>query len=226
MKKLIAILMVVLLMATVGACSKKVDVTGNLSGVTDPTEEAVDIDEVLDFSLGKAEGTVYTNEFIGIGYNLDDGWSFYDEEKINQLNNLAVDMAGEELQKAMEDATMIYDMYATDAEGLNNVNINLEKIGAVQLAATDLKENFELNAPMMEEAFTNMGYTNYTYEIKSIVVNGETVDAMCNTADINGVTMYQTLFQKKCGEYLASMCVTTFVEDTTDDLLSNFFWLD
>lgn len=176
------------------------------------------------FSLGKTKANVYESDFIGIRYTLDDNWSFYDDKQIKELNKIAVDLAGDEVEKLLEDATIIYDMYASDSDQLNNININLEKVNISQLVELDIAENFKTLMPILKDSFSNMGYENINLEIGKVEVDGKTLDAIHTTAEINGVNMYQTIFQKKCNGYLASMTVTTFFEDTTADLLDNFRW--
>ena len=52
-----------------------------------------------DFSIGNVKSRVYVNEFIGICYKLDDGWTFYDDDQIKALNNITMDVVGDELEE-------------------------------------------------------------------------------------------------------------------------------
>ncbi len=225
MKKIIGVLVTVLLMFTVCGCQPdEADVKGTYENSTENVSP--DVETEKEFSTGKVNGNVYKNEFIGISYTLDEGWSFYDEERIRETNEMAMDMAGEEYEKIIREADIVYDMCATDSDQLNNININLEKIDNIQLLSLDIAKNFEAIMPTLEETLTNMGCENISHRIDKIEVDGKMVDALFVTADINGVNMYQTLFQKKCNGYLANITVATFFEDITSDLIDNFRWID
>ncbi len=225
MKKIIGVLVTVMLMFTVCGCQPdEADVKGTYENSTENVSP--DVETEKEFSTGKVNGNVYKNEFIGISYTLDEGWSFYDEERIRETNEMVMDMAGEEYEKIIREADIVYDMCATDSDQLNNININLEKIDNIQLLSLDIAKNFEAIMPTLEETLTNMGCENISHRIDKIEVDGKKVDALFVTADINGVNMYQTLFQKKCNGYLANITVATFFEDTTLDLIDNFRWIN
>lgn len=189
-------------------------------------EEVASVEEEAELSLGVSNGNVYESEFIGIGYHLDEGWSFYNDEQIRELNNATADLAGEEYQELMSNAEVVYDMFAIDADGLNNVNVNLEKKNPVQILAMDLSEVYENTMTVLGSTYENMGGTNFAYEVSNVDVAGEELVAAYVSVDINEVPVYQILFMKKCNGYLANVSVTTYFEDTTAQLLENFYWLD
>ncbi len=230
MKKTIAFLLLFTLIFTICGCQnndvdirgKYEDDTANISSnISNETNSSIE-----EFSLGKITGNVYKSDFIGISYKLDENWSFYDDEHIKELNKIAVDMAGDEIEELLKKATIIYDMCATDSDQLNNININLEKISPSQLLLLNIAENFKTIAPIIKDGLKNMGYENINYEIVNVEVDGKTLDALHNTAEINGVNVYQTLFQKKCNGYLASITVTTYFNDNFSQLLDNIYWTE
>lgn len=231
MKRISVLLMVLMLAVTAQGCGSEEDVRGT---ITNEAEEAVMPEEEIseedaseaEFSMGNTDGTNYESSFIGLGYQLNEGWSFYTDEQIMELNNATADMAGEEYQELMSEATLIYDMFAADAEGLNNININLEKVNPVQLLALDLSQNFEAAVPTMETAYENMGYSNFVYEVSTAEIDGKEVDTLHITVSINDVNVYQTLFAVKCNGYLANVAVTTYFEDNTAQVLDRIYWVE
>lgn len=176
-----------------------------------------------EFSLGNTKGLVYENKFIGIGCSLDSGWSFYTDEQIKQLNNVASDMAGDAYKEAIKNAQIIYDMFATSSNQLDSININLEKLSALQLAALDITKNYDAQFPTIKQAYENMGYSNIFYETKNISIGSKKIPAMCITAEINGIKLYQKTFSIKCNGYLANASITTYNEDLTEQLISKFY---
>ena len=71
-----------------------------------------------ELELGVIEGQKYENAFIGVGYNLDDSWTFYTDERIKEMNKYVEDRADENYLDLIKNSTMIYDMMATN--GANN----------------------------------------------------------------------------------------------------------
>ena len=236
-KRIILPFFLILTLMAVG-CGKE-DVRGDISNTADTevsdvfeekTEESAATEEVEvveeELALGSNDGNVYESKFIGIGYQLDEDWSFYTDEQIMELNNATADLAGEEYQEMLKDAEVVYDMFAVDENGLDNINVNLEKVNPIQLLALDIVRNYETVITMMQSAYENMGYSNFEYEICTINVDGKEVDAVRVSAEINDVQMYQVLFMKKCSGYAANIAVTTYFEDATAHVLDNIYWLD
>ena len=192
--------------------------------VTEPEETAAEssIDDGNDV-LGTTEGSRYENARIGLGCILPEGWNYSSEEDIRLMNNATAELAGDTYLELIENATVFYDMLAMDADELNNINVNLEKLNALQLTLLDVAENYKAAVPYMREMFENMGYTDFSSEIVDVILDGETVPAMRTTAQISGIRVYQLMLSVKCDGYLANIAVTTYIEDTTADILSNFY---
>ncbi len=175
------------------------------------------------FSMGKIEGLTYESKFIGIGCNLPAGWSFYSDEQIRALNNATADMAGEDYQNLMENATLVYDMYATSADGLENVNVNMEKLNAVQILALDVEQNFLTVAPTLQSTMEGMGFTNYQYATGTVTIDGEEFVCLNTQMEIAGAPLYQTLIGVKCNGYLASITVTASSQENVSAILEGFY---
>ena len=232
MKKILVFAFTFVMLLSLCACAPEIDdIRGTQTDNTiteQPTlqtEDPVSTPNPENFSFGTASGLTYENEFIGIGCTLPEGWTFYDDAQIKELNNLSADMAGEEFAEIIEDASIIYDMMATGSNQADSVNINLEKIDALRLLTLDLAKNFENVMPTIKEAFENMGYTNITSKIGTLEIDGKEFVSMDTQAEINGVTLYQKQFAVKCNGYLANITVSTYFENTAESILDNFYLL-
>ncbi len=194
----------------------------------DSSEDTSSADEPLsffeDYLLGKTEGNVYTSTSIGMTFEKEEEWVYYSDEQIKQINNIAMDMIGDELAEMLRNAPIIYDMVVVD--GNNNMSVLLGKVDSDRLKEMDIAEFFEEAAPASKSACEAMGYKNLAHEIIKIDVDGVTLDALLITGEIRGMPMYQTSFVKKCVGYLATVTVTVFSENTTSDWLDNFTWLE
>ena len=109
MKKLIVIMLCLMMMTSLIACSKSPS-EGEVRGEQTTNEKTQEESEAetseKEFSLGETDGLVYENKFIGIGCTLEDNWSFYSDEEIMELNNYTADVAGEDYEKIMEGADL------------------------------------------------------------------------------------------------------------------------
>ena len=176
--------------------------------------------------LGKITENNYENAFIGLGYNADDNWKFYTDEQMRAINNIALDLSTEDLKALIENSTVFYDMLVTDEQGLNNININLEKVDSKKLLILDIPSNFEFLAPIVKENLENMGYTDVNHEVSSIEIDGKTLDALNGIGKLNGFDFYQTSFAIKCDGYYVAVTITTYFENSIPDLLKNFYWIE
>lgn len=227
MKKLTALLLALIMLFSFTACNKKIP-RDNVRG--EQTENTISSNEEEnsataseEFSAGDTEGLTYENKFIGLGCRLDSNWSFYSDEQIKELNNIATDLAGEEYEKALENADLVYDMYAINSNQTDSINVILEKVSSLQLAALDITENFETIFPTIKQSLENMGYTNVTYEIGSIRIDDREFANLNTVAEINGIKMYQSTIAVKCGGYLANIAVTTFNDNLTASIFDKFY---
>lgn len=217
MKKLLAILMILSVILSLCACAGPGNIRGEQSGEDDVKDE--------EFSLGEVEGLKYESKFIGLGCKLPDDWHFYSDEEIKKLNNMAADMAGKDYQEAIKNASLVYDMFASDDSQMNNINVTLEKVSVVQLATLDLAKNYEKQIPTIKAAFENMGYSNVQCEVSTVKIDGKELTCLRSTAKVAGMTMHQVSFSRKCNGYLAAIAVTAFDKDVLQNLLDAFYWL-
>ena len=229
MRKLTVLLIIAAIVLSFAACTSKsnTDIRGEQIGgaisETDTSSTESEESSEQEFSLGSNDGAKYESKFLGLGCTLPEGWTFYDDAKIRELNKSTMDLAGDEYAELMKDAQVVYDMFASDAQGVNNVNVALEKVDRLQLAALDIKKNYDNLVPTLKQSFENMGYTDIQYEIAEVTVDGKKYPALNFTAKIGDAVMYQTSISKKCNGYLASIAITTYNENTVSDILGKFY---
>ena len=213
MKKfLICLLACVMLLAMFG-CSKDDKTTG---GGQSGKEE---------LSLGEVTGTKYESEFIGIGYTLPEGWEFYTDEEIAELNNYTGNLAGKDYQDLIKNASIVYDMMAASPSQTDNVVVTLEKKPQATIDKLDLAASFEASFSVVKSTYENMGYKNVSHEVSTITISGNTVPCMHVSATYAGMTMNQTSIMFKCNGYIATIAVTTMDAAGTAPLLANIYLL-
>ena len=229
MKKLLVVLLALALAFSMTACGGDEDVLGQITGEeteSNGAEESQDTAETeTPVSLGKAEGTVYESEFLGMGFNLPEGWNFYTDEQIKELNNLTSDMVDDDVAKQLAEASLIHDMYAMDSLG-SSTTIILEKMSAISSAIVDEKTYAESSVRQIPKALESLGFTEVKTTIGSTDLCGEehvTIDIEATSP--NGV-LYEKVICVKIGQYIACITVATLDGTETAAILSNFYSLD
>lgn len=188
----------------------------------DNAEEEEEEEEEPQFSLGTTNSNTYRNKFLGLSCTLPSSWVFYTDEQIKEINNFATDLAGEEYAAAVENATLIYDMFASDETTGNNININMEKLNSLQVANLNLKDSLEAQIDLLVSSYENMGYTNVCAEYEKITVDGKAFDALTISAEIYGIEFHGVTFSFLKGNYCANVAVCTMGEDAVDTILGYF----
>lgn len=227
MKKLIALLLALVMLFSFAACGNTADddddVRGSVVSDNDKDEKDDEQEEEKEFSQGSLEGTKYENAFIGLGVNIPSDWSFYSDEQMKELNNLTEDYYSEEAKEAIENADLIYDMFASNADGSNNINIVLEKHTVLKVAAMDLEKEVPAAFDAMKESYENMGSTSFNAEMDDIEIDDKEFVSAEYVTGFNGVTLYQRQIFVKCGKYLATVTITATSEAELEKLEESLY---
>ena len=230
MKKILCTLLAILMLASLCACGSNDD-TSNIRGeiidgntvpaATNPVETDPPETEST-FSFGKTTGNTYQNEFLGISCTLPEDWAFYSDQQILEMNNLTGEFLDEDAAKLMANATIIYDMMASQQTDGSSININLEKLNALQLLSLDIKAVLEAQIDIIVPTYENMGYTDVQAVSEKVTVDGKEYDSLRISAKIQGIDFYSTAFSFLKGNYLANVTVSSLAEDKTATYLSYF----
>lgn len=212
MKKFLICLLAFVMIFAMFGCSKDDD-----KGGSTPKDE--------EFALGEVKGNKYESDFIGLGFTLPEGWSFYTDEEIAELNNYVGDMADQNYLDLMKNATLVYDMMAASSSGTDNIMVVLEKKPNAVLKNLNLKQSLEASFNAFKSSFESMGYKNITHEITTVKIDGKTFDVMNIFGSVYGVKLQQSCILMKCNGYLATVTVTSVDEAGTAPLLENIYLL-
>lgn len=224
MKKFFCLLLAVIMMISLCGClgdNTNDDILGEIIGEI-IAQNTVPEEKAPEFSFGKTVNNTYSNDFLGISCTLPAEWVFYTDEQIMQRNNLVGDYLDEDVAQWLENATIIYDMFATDDTSGSNININIEKLSVFQLANLDIKQSLEAQFDAIKSAYQNMGYTDVDVKYQKVMVDDKEFDGVKLTAKIQGVNFYGTIFTFRKDNYLATVTVCTVLTDNAADILRCF----
>lgn len=175
-----------------------------------------------DVSLGTNDGTIYENAYFGIGCKLDDQWVMQTDEQILELNNLVADKVSDKFAEVFESGVVITDMMATNVNQVDTVNTGIEKLNGVAMLV-DENKYVELSAPQVVEMLGSMGIENITSSQMEMEVAGKKRATLHIQGEYSGVPVYEKMVCIKKSSYMFVMTACTWVEDTTDVVLSNFY---
>lgn len=190
--------------------------------------------ETNPLSLGRLEGGTYTNTYAGFGCDLDENWTFYSAEEIQDLPEVVKEaMEGSELGDQLDAYAQIMDMKAETADGSANMNVLYTKIGVTErLAYQVLSEEDIVDATLaqkdqMIEAYVQAGFEDPRLEKITVTFLGEAHTALKTSATIQGLPYYVLqVFDYKAGAYAVTLSCATFLEDNTQSLLDLFYTVE
>lgn len=227
--KLVMLSLALIMVLALSACGND-DISGevtNTEGQTpDNNTETSEPDEAT-YEMGSMNGGVYTNGFIGIGCELDENWVYYNDEQLSDLNGIAMEATNnDDVVAALENGTVIFDMYASSSDGLATINVVFENLGVVNGITMDESKYVEAALNYVKDSFESAGGTNIMTEITTIEFAGAERACISSSCEISGVTMYQKQICIKQGHYMAIITPCSFSEDITDNLAAMFYSLD
>ena len=235
MKKILAILISLSMLICFTACGDNNgdDVRGEIKENNQATaENSEDTQqdtqgETQKISLGQSEGSTYDRTFIGLGWTLPEGWNFLSDEQMNQMNNIVADMLdSEQLQAAIEKASVICDMYAINYTNGSTINIQLEKLSAMANVVYDANTYVDTTIGQLSSSLEMMGYTDIQITKTTINVAGTEHPGIALQATLNGVAIYQRMACIKVGDYMCVIATATALEDSNDSIFANFYALE
>lgn len=186
---------------------------------TEPEQEA------KKFALGTVSGQVWENEYLGLGCEFPDSWVFSSEQEIAELNGATQEYVPEDFAEQMANADIVYDMMAQDPNGISNVNVNFQKLTAMQIMTYDTKATIEATLDIVKEAYENMGYTNVSATLGEVEIDGETLECMYIYAEAGGLTMYVKTFSVLCDRHVGNITLVAPSEAELQQIAAGYYWL-
>lgn len=176
-------------------------------------------------SLGYVSNNVYENEFIGIGCKLDSEWTFLSNDEILEQNQLTTDLLGDEYKDMLEATDILTCMMANHRNGIS-INVQMEKLPSSH-SSTSAQQYVDASKNQISRPLRNMGVKNIVVKTTKIDFAGKKRPCLTLVGDYYGNAIYEVFIPIKCTSgYMAGITVCTFFEDTTEDVLSNFYALD
>lgn len=252
MKKNILFVMLLSLCLLLAACGGDNRVAGKVESVdspatapmgeiapaeTVPPETAVPATTApaeKDLSIGRMEGGVYTNEYVGFACTLDSSWTFYSAKELQEIPDTVSDaISGSELAQLMEGVQQFTDMQAENVDDLLTVNVLYQKLSMQErlaymtMSEEQIVDETLAQRDMLAEAYAQAGMTLLSMDKVQVEFLGQTRYAIHSSLTIGEVPYYTLqIVDFRLGEYGVTTTLASFMEDTTSGLLELFYPLE
>ena len=199
MKKIIAMILVLTMALSLAACG----------GSDKP------------YTSGLTLGNVYNHSYFGFKCVLPEGWSFYTDEQIAQLQGYTQDMMGQDYADIIEKSGSAMEMFAAEDStgGLYTLNVVVEKLPS---AALSEEKYVESCLDKTKAALESAGFQIDVCKAATVQFAGKTHAAIEIQGSYMGVDLYETLVVVKEGKYLACVTAGSYMENYTSDILGFF----
>lgn len=175
------------------------------------------------FGAGTSDGNTYWNETLSIGCTMDENWYFYSDEEIMENVQATAGQLKDDLAEAIKDAGSMMDMMAVNQETGENVNVNLERLSVVNSLLVDEAKYVELSLAQLGDALEQMGITVSDIGQDEMEFAGSKHPCIRLTGTIEGFELFETLVVVKTGRTIIVVTACSYLEDTTDEILSHFY---
>ena len=206
MKKSIAIVLTLCLLLSLGACA---------------TKKVVEVDPAV--LHGNVSGNTYTNDFLKLQCTLPDGWSFYDEAQIAELNQMTQQvMEGSEIAEAIEKSGQYMDMFFSSADGRCNANLNFQLNDHKADLFSDEKL-FEAMESTVTKQLSDAGMTVNSYNVETLNFCGEEKACIRLEQTVNGLDLTQyILYFRNETNYYGALTLSCMGDTDVQTLLDCF----
>ncbi len=182
---------------------------------TETPESSVPEDQP--FSVGRIEGTVYTNDSMHFRMSLPDGWYYASEEELIGLNSTMIDnLSDEDIKAAMENGGGILGVYAQDSTNRHQANIIFQEIPFTAFTAEMV---IDQSIPALKSQLESQGLTVIRADKEPIEFLGEDTHCLRVEASLNGVPLYETQVYYRYGRYFAVITFSSIQDDRTMELI-------
>ena len=169
------------------------------------------------------DGT-YVNEFFGVKFTLPEGFSFYDEGQMAELNkSIGEQQADEDVVKALDSGQAFFDMAAADANG-TTVNAVIAHAGTPDVQALDATAYLEYAKAGLESQLASAGAELKDAQIGTYknAKTGDEFAYMDVRFEMQGAAMYEELACLKADDYFMTISATAQDKAELGQVLENF----
>lgn len=195
MKQIVTLILALCLILSLAACGE----TTKPSGTSAQNDAPATTESVQDSELrGTLETDAYVNSYLKLRIARPEGWTFYTEEQIAQVNNTTAALFEKtDIADMIAKSGQMMDMMMSDISG-NSMNLIIQPNQAALASYSD-EQVFQLSEQAMKAQFESAGMSISTFEPKTVQVGGQERTALHLIMNANGaeVEEYQIWFRDR-----------------------------
>ena len=173
--------------------------------------------------MGTMNLSGYENTFLGYGCRLED-WYYADAEALAVQNGCSTeDMAGDLRPLVMNTGNFMI-MYAENETGSENINIQYRPNDDSGITY-NMKELMDRIGPRIETGLVEAGFSEAHVETIPLDLDGYETFGFYIVGVVNEQSVYQKEWMDFKNGIQTTVCVTSFFEDHTDELVQRFYRL-
>lgn len=203
------------------AVSAVSEVTDNQQDETVSAPEETEAETADEVSLvGESDGSVYWNDFFHVKFDAAaNGYTLADEE---QLAAVGEEYGTGDAQQIIDKGQIYMDMLAFTDDYTKNANLIIENVGAIYGIVGNLEATIDQAMSSVESELESSGISDGTIEKTTCTFLGEDSLCLSITGTIEGIPVYEKQVYIQSGSYIAVLTVSSYAEDTTQEILDLF----
>lgn len=218
-KRILSLVMALIMVFALCACTSNDDVKGKTE--TGTSESAAPEKEL---ELGSVSGGKYENAYFGFGCELGELWTYASEEQLLSMVQATADLVDDEnFKDELLNADMFYDMMTYFYDGVTNMNVIVQNIGAAYGALLDEDAIAEQTAEVMPEQLAAASMDVQSCDKVSLNFAGAEHAGVRTHSITGGSDVYQLQAYVKAGKYVAIITMSSPLEDNIDAMLGFFY---
>lgn len=171
-----------------------------------------------------AQAKTYTNETFGIKFTLPEGFSFYDDAQMAEMNQSIRETAtAENIIQALESGNAFFDMVGSEANG-GSVTSVIAYASTPDIQALDAAGYLKYAKESLEPQLSSVGAVLKDVQ-SGTYKNPETEDTFAFLKvqfEISGALMHEYLVCLKAGNYFMTVTLTAPDEAELDKFFEHF----
>lgn len=218
-KRILALILTLTMVFALCACTSDDDV----KGTTEPKATQTAAPE-KELELGNVSGGKYENAYFGFGCELDEQWTYATEDQLLSMVQATADLVDDEnFKDDLLKADMFYDMMTYFYDGVTNINVIVQNIGAAYGALLDEEAIAEQTVKALPEQLAAASMDVQSCEQVVVEFAGADHAGILIHSTINGSDMYQLQTFVKVGKYVAVVTMSSPIKDNIDAMLGFFY---
>lgn len=174
--------------------------------------------QINEFSLGEWNDNIYTNDFLGIKFQLPEDWKRFSDEDLAQVMNLGTELLNDDQKKLAE----LSKINSVSYMGANNPATGDSIMVSSVKSIFDLTAEYFMNGVKTQlQALESIDYE--VSEISKEELAGREYYVLTAKSEISGINLIQKFYVYKIDKYFLEIVATTLMgEDAITEMMKAF----